>query len=221
MATPKSQRIGIWIIAIVLTIGTLGSFLAMILGTQNQAIDQENIKKVSAEYQADVAARDVKVAAQAAELSTQYYPEFSAYASVPAEFDADEIKEVTTNDLKVGDGTEIKSDTEYDAYYIGWDPKGVIFDQSIADGSLKAPIAGGNLITGLKEGVIGMKVGGVREISIPSEKAYGKTGNGSNIAADTPIKFIFMIIPKITEIPQVTVPQLLIDNYQAQSTGQY
>jgi FKBP-type peptidyl-prolyl cis-trans isomerase len=224
MATPRSQRIGIWIIAIVLAIGTVGSFFAMILGTQNQAIDTANLKKIENEYQTKVSERDKKVEAQSKELSATYYPEFSTYESVPAAFNGDEIKELTKNDLKVGDGAEIKKGTEYSAYYIGWDPKGVIFDQSISDGALKEPISGGSstssMILGWDEGVIGMKTGGVRELSIPSDKAYGEKGNGSNIAANTPIKFVIMIIPKITEVPQVTVPQELLDYYQSQYSGQ-
>lgn len=216
MATPKSQRIGIWIIAIVLVLGTLGSFLAMILGTQNQEIDTANLKKVQTEYQAEVAKRDEQVAIQTKQLSDKYYPEFSVYASSPAAFNADDIKEVTKTDIKVGDGEEIKTGTEYNAYYIGWNPKGVIFDQSIVNGALAAPIVGGKLILGWEEGVKGMKIGGVREISIPSDKAYGKEGSGDNIPADTPLKFIVMAIPKVPVIKEVTVPQILIDNYQSQ-----
>jgi len=223
MATPKSQRIGIWIIAIVLAIGTMGSFLAMILGTQNQATDQANIKKMEAEYQ-------TKTAAQTKQLSDKYYPEFSQYGTAPAVFNADDIKEVTKTDIKVGDGEEIKSstaqktdspenqpDSTYSAYYIGWNPKGVIFDQSIADGALKAPIAGGGLIPGWEEGVKGMKIGGIREISIPSEKAYGSTGSGENIPPNTPLKFIVMAIPKVNEI---TMPPELLQYYQTQYSGQ-
>lgn len=45
MSTPLSQKIGIWIIAVVLTIGTLGSFLAMVLSVQNQSIDQAEYQK--------------------------------------------------------------------------------------------------------------------------------------------------------------------------------
>jgi FKBP-type peptidyl-prolyl cis-trans isomerase len=205
MATPLSQRVGIWAIAIVLTLGTLGSFLVMALSIQNQKIDQKQLEKAYGEYQLDIAS-------QAMDLSGKYYGEFSKYASVPAVFDADSVKELVKKDLKIGDGKEIKSDTAYNAYYIGWNPKGVIFDQSIADGKLKAPIAGGNLITGWNEGVIGMKIGGIRELTIPSEKAYGSTGSGENIPADTPLKFIVMIIPKVEEVP---VPKILSDYYKS------
>ena len=208
MATPKSQRIGIWIIAIVLTLGTLGSFLVMALSVQNQATDQAQLQKESTEYQA-------AVAAQTKELSNKYYGEFSKYASLPAAFSAGDVTKLAENDLKVGDGEVVTSNTAYNAYYIGWNPKGVIFDESISGGALKAPIAGGNLITGWDEGVIGMKIGGVRELTIPSDKAYGSTGAGANIPANTPIKFIVMIIPKIADVP---IPAELLKYYQSTSS---
>ena len=210
MATPRSQRIGILVIAIVLMTGTLGSFLVMGLSINNQKVDQNQLQDSYNDYQ-------TKVTAQAKELSSKYYAEFSQYASVPVAFNADDITGLTTNDIKVGDGVEITSTTEYNAYYIGWNPKGIIFDQSISDGELKSPIAGGNSITGWNEGVIGMKVGGIRELAIPSDKAYGATGSGDNIPPNTPIKFIIMIIPKVTG---VSVPQILLDYYKSQSAGQ-
>jgi len=203
MATPRSQRIGILIIAIVMIAGTLGSFLVMGLSINNQKIDQAQLEKASNDYK-------LKVAMQTMELSGKYYGDFSAYMSIPASFSADDITELTTKDLKIGDGEEIKSGDLYNAYYIGWNPKGVIFDQSITNGTLKEPITGGNLIIGWEEGVIGMKVGGVRELTIPSDKAYGATGSGENIPANTPIKFIVMIIPKVEEIP---VPEILQQYY--------
>jgi len=206
MATPRSQRIGIWIIAIVLTMGTLGSFLVMALSNQNQAADQAHIQKLSSDYQA-------KLTVQAKQLSDKYYPVFSQYESTPAVFSPDGITAVSTNDLQIGDGAVLTATTEYSAYYIGWNPKGVIFDQSINSATLKAPIAGGNLIAGWNEGVVGMKIGGVREITIPSDKAYGANGQGENIPSNTPLKFIVMAIPKVADIP---VPAELLQLYQSQ-----
>jgi FKBP-type peptidyl-prolyl cis-trans isomerase len=232
MATPRSQRIGIWIIAIVLTVGTLGSFLAIILGNQNNASQQAKIQKASSEYQklyTDYQAKskvyDAQVAAQAKLLSDQYYGTFSQYASLPAKFDASGVKSLKTQDIKVGDGEKITTKTEYSAYYIGWNPKGVIFDQSIDKGALKIPItftSGSSMIDGWKQGMLGMNINGVRELSIPSSMAYGATGSGENIPANTPIKFVVMVIPKINEITPIQapqMPQILIDYYQSQQSG--
>ncbi|MDN5275684.1 MAG: putative Peptidylprolyl isomerase [Candidatus Saccharibacteria bacterium] len=196
MATPKAQRIAIWIIAIVMTVGTIGSFLVIILGNKNTQTDQQRINELSTAYQKEYAAYQAKVDKQSKELSDKYYTEFSSYSTRPSAFDGSAVKDLATTDLKVGDGEDIKADTAYSAYYIGWNPSGKVFDQSIDNGTLKAPIEGGNLIEGWNKGVIGMKVGGVREITIPSAQAYGEAGSGTDIPPNTPIKFVVMIIPK-------------------------
>lgn len=213
MATSTAQRTGIWIIAIVLTVGTLAGFLAMIIAPQNDAADSGRIQKIYADYQKASEEYQKKVQAQGDELSEDFYSKFSVYKSVPAKFDAGSVKKLSTKDLVVGTGNEIKKGTAYHAYYIGWNPKGKIFDQSIDGDKLKAPIEGGNLIEGWNEGVIGMKVGGVRELSIPSAKAYGEAGSGTDIPANTPIKFIVMIIPKQDTIKQPEVPKELMQAY--------
>ena len=207
MATPRSQQIGIWIIAVVMLVGTLGSFLVMVLSNQNQAKDQASLQKASNDYQSDVAT-------QTKQLSDKYYATFSQYSTIPAAFSSDGIKTVETTDLKVGDGATLTDKTEYSAYYIGWNPKGVVFDQSIKDGALLLPILSDSVtLSGWKTGVVGMKYGGVREIVIPASLAYGTTAVNDNIPANTPLKFVVMVIPKIIDIP---MPQILQDYYNSQ-----
>lgn len=50
------------------------------------------------------------------------------------------------------------------------------------------------MIQGWLEGISGMRIGGVREITIPSVLAYGETDNGV-IPANSPLKFVVMLIP--------------------------
>lgn len=187
MATKRSQRIGIWIIAIVMFIGTVGSFAAMILSNQNTANEQ-----ATEQQQLDAQQQQTDA------LSAQYYSTFAPYQSSPAAFDATKVGSVvSTTDLKVGTGTTITASTKYQAYYIGWTPDGKMFDSSFDTGNkLKAPIDTStvSLITGWNQGVVGMKVGGIRQITIPSALAYGSTGSGSAIPPNTPIRFIVMII---------------------------
>ena len=203
MATSTAQRTGIWIIAIVMTIGTLAGFIAMILAPENEKADSSRLQKLYAEYQQ-------KVQAQNDELSKKYYAKIAEYKAMPASFDSTSVTELTTKDLVVGDGEEIKKDTQYSAYYIGWNPKGKVFDQSIDGDKLKAPIAGDNLIEGWNEGVIGMKIGGIRELTIPSAKAYKDQDKGADIPPNTPLKFILMVIPTPKE---VEVPKELMQSY--------
>lgn len=193
MATSKSQRIGIWVIAVVLLAGTVGSFAAMVLQGDNDRADQQQQQKLIEEYKKQLAEQQK----QADELSTKYYAEFSQYKNKPTTFDMNQVgNKVATKDLKVGEGAELTTETKYQAYYIGWNPRGKTFDSSFEGEKLKAPIdtSQSSLIEGWSQGVVGMKVGGVREITIPSDLAYKDQGSGDDIPPNTPIKFIVMVI---------------------------
>ena len=211
MATTKKQRLGILVILIVTVIGTVGSFAVMVLATKNDAADSAKQQKVIADYQAKYKAYQTKVDAQSQELSDKYYGTFSPYASRVGTFDAT-ANELKTEDLVVGDGEEITGTTPFAAYYIGWNPKGKIFDQSIDGTKLKEPLPvttgldSASLIDGWKEGMKGMKIGGVREITIPSDKAYKEQGQGDDIPPNTPLRFVVMAIPAPTEIAQPEIP---------------
>ena len=59
-----------------------------------------------------------------------------------------------------------------------------------------------------------MRIGGVREITIPSALGYGAEGSGSAIPADTPLKFIVMAIDPVEEIePSEELNQLINELY--------
>ncbi len=212
MAATKAQRIGIWIIAVFMLVGTVGSFIAIVLANSNQQTDKQRAQAAYAAYQKESEEYQAKVDAQASELSKQYYATFSQFASRPAAFDAASVTELKTNDLIVGTGDTITDNSSFTAYYLGWNPSGKVFDGSIEGESLKAPfnVEPGSVIEGWTKGVVGMKVGGVRELSIPSAQAYGETGSGEDIPANTPIKFIVMIIPTPEKIAQPVPSEALI-----------
>jgi hypothetical protein len=87
VATPRSQRIGIWIIAIVMAVGTIGSFLIIILSTNNDKAEEAHRTALTNEYQAEYSEYQAKLEAQAAELSAKYFNEFNQYASRPSAFE--------------------------------------------------------------------------------------------------------------------------------------
>lgn len=195
--TSRGQRIGIWIIAVVMAVGSLGVFFVAVLANNNNSKDQATYNEAITQYQA-------AVQKQGDELSTQYYPVLSQYTDQVGTFDASSVTSLQSTDLKDGDGETIGDSTSYAAYYIGWNPSGKIFDQSISDGKLKPPFAVTNnsgVITGWSKGVVGMKIGGVRELTIPSDQAYGSTGSGADIPANTPLKFIILTIPTPKAVP--------------------
>lgn len=215
MAATKGQRIGIWIIAAFMAVGTIGSFAIIVLANSNDQKDQARINQLTADYQKQTEAYQAKVNAQAAQLSEQYFETFNQYASRPATFDKASVTELKTEDLVVGTGDDITAESTFTAYYIGWTPDGNIFDSSLADGKLKAPItaAPGRVIKGWTQGAAGMKVGGIREMTIPSDLAYGESGQGETIPPNTPLKFVVMIIPTPEVIEQPDMPQELVNYY--------
>lgn len=228
MATRKSQRIGIAIILAVTIIGTIGSFAVMILGQQNQEQQAALLKTEQDAYQKQVDAYTAQQKTQAAELSTSYYGIFSQYASQVGTFDRDSVTTLSTNDLLVGTGATIDGTTKFAAYYIGWMPDGKIFDQSIDGTSLKSPFAidtgldSTSVIDGWKEGMKGMRIGGVRLLTIPSDKAYAAKGttdsNGKEvIPPNTSLKFVVMAIDAPATLTYPQMPDALLKAYYGSS----
>ncbi|MDR1032949.1 MAG: FKBP-type peptidyl-prolyl cis-trans isomerase [Candidatus Nomurabacteria bacterium] len=234
--TKTSVRIFIGFMAFLMIVSTLGLYIVIILGNKNQSEEQTAANQAQIKLNDNIQIQQSKSSTKAAELSKQYYTEFVAYKNEVKSFNAASVTELKTRDLRAGDGAEVKEDfTDYSMYYIGWLPNETIFDSSISNDALAMPLPGsGSYITGWNEGVIGMKVGGIREITIPSDKAYGTTGAGEEgqdgyIAPNTPLKFIVMAIPKVDSIPfskgtyelclQVNKPY--VDQYGKEAVDQY
>ncbi|HYH95174.1 FKBP-type peptidyl-prolyl cis-trans isomerase [Hyalangium sp.] len=84
-------------------------------------------------------------------------------------------------DVRVGTGDEATRGRQVTVDYTGWLPSGTQFDSSRSAG--RAPFSftpgQGRVIDGWEEGVVGMKVGGLRKLVIPSALAYGAQGRNS------------------------------------------
>lgn len=82
-------------------------------------------------------------------------------------------------DLKVGTGDSPKSGQGVSVHYTGWLEDGTKFDSSVDRGEPFVFVIGtGRVIKGWDEGVMTMKVGGKRKLTIPPGLAYGKEGVG-------------------------------------------
>ena len=214
--TPTSQRILFGFIAIFMVVSTVGMYVSMVMTSKNQNNQPQypasprqtaEQKKRLDKYMKQVEERSKYLQKIGDELSAKYYDEFKAYKTANKAYNAESIKELTKTDLKVGDGAEVDSKTEYRAYYIGWLADGKVFDSSFDNDKLKAPLQGGSgLIEGWKEGIKGMKIGGVREIAIPYQKAYGDQKKG-DIPAKSPLKFIIKLIPPMTKEQKAGIPK--------------
>lgn len=217
MATPKAQRIGIWIIFIAMAIGGIGVYFVSILATNNDQALQTSQQEAYDKYMKDYEAYQKKVDAQGSELSSKYFADFSQYSDQVSAFDAEPANsELASEDLRVGDGELVDENTKFAAYYIGWNPSGKIFDQSIDGDKLKSPLpvadglARASLISGWKEGMKGMHIGGVRVLTIPAAQAYGEHGSGDDIPANSPIRFVVMAIPLPEQFAQPAIPPELM-----------
>jgi len=83
-------------------------------------------------------------------------------------------------DLVVGTGAETKSGDVVTVHYTGTLIDGTKFDSSLDRGEPFSFVLGaGNVIEGWEQGVLGMKVGGKRKLTIPPDLGYGETGQGS------------------------------------------
>jgi FKBP-type peptidyl-prolyl cis-trans isomerase FkpA len=96
-----------------------------------------------------------------------------------------EIKEIT-----VGTGDEAKSGQTVNVHYTGWLTDGTKFDSSVDRGKpFSFRLGAGMVIKGWDQGVAGMKVGGKRKLTIPSELGYGARGAGGVIPPGATLVF--------------------------------
>jgi FKBP-type peptidyl-prolyl cis-trans isomerase FkpA len=83
-------------------------------------------------------------------------------------------------DLKVGNGAVAASGDIVSVHYTGWLTDGTKFDSSHDHGGpLRFWLGKGNVIKGWDEGVVGMRVGGKRQLHVPSRLGYGTRGSGN------------------------------------------
>lgn len=80
-------------------------------------------------------------------------------------------------DLKVGTGPEAVAGKNVTVHYVGTLTNGSKFDSSRDRGTGFAfRLGAGMVIQGWDKGVAGMKVGGMRKLTIPPELGYGAQG---------------------------------------------
>jgi FKBP-type peptidyl-prolyl cis-trans isomerase FkpA len=94
------------------------------------------------------------------------------------------------NDVKVGSGQEAKAGQTVTVNYTGWLMNGKKFDSSKdRNEPFTFHLGAGEVIKGWDEGVQGMKVGGVRMLTIPPSLGYGAQGAGGVIPPNATLKF--------------------------------
>lgn len=219
LKTKTSTRIIIGLIAVAMIASTLALYFGIIVGygANQMSAEEEN------EYQTLMSEYETALKLQEGKLSATYLPQLVAQRSQVKAFNAGSITELSTRDLKVGDGQELEEgDTDYASYYIGWCADETIFDSSFDDTNnpsmLLSPLSGTpNLIEGWLRGIVGMKLGGIREVTVPGQLAYGETREicgGTN----APLKFIILVFEEPEDIP---VSDRLWELYQKKNPEQF
>jgi FKBP-type peptidyl-prolyl cis-trans isomerase FkpA len=92
----------------------------------------------------------------------------------------------TQTDLRVGTGAAAASGNTLSVNYTGWlydpskaDLKGLQFDTSIGTTAFSFSLGTSQVIAGWDQGLVGMRIGGLRRLVIPPSLAYGTSRSGA------------------------------------------
>ena len=195
LRTSTKTRVFIILIAVIMVGSIIASYAAIVASGSKSTSSGEVDEAKVAEYKEKLDTLQEEFVDE----TREDFEDFVEYKSEIVAYNENKANEggVQVKDLKVGTGKKLaKDDTDYLAYYVGWCADESIFDSSFDSNdnpsgfkSILDPSVG--LIEGWGVGVEGMKIGGIREITIPGELAYGETMEicgGKN----KPIKFMIM-----------------------------
>lgn len=108
-------------------------------------------------------------------------------------------------DLKIGEGDEVKPNASVVAFYHGtFKSDGKVFDSAFERGEPAAfPL--NQVIAGWQQGVPGMRVGGVRRLTVPSALAYGDQGR-PGIPPKSDLVFVIQMVDvlRFTDVKEGT-----------------
>ena len=208
LKTSTKQRVFIILIAILMVGSIIASYAAIVInGSRGSTsdttseVDSAKIAEIQAEYEDKVKELE--------ELSKDDFKSFVGYKTeVLKAYNETSANDngVQTKDLKKGSGASVNDDN-YLAYYLGWCADETVFDSSFDDddnptsfANVLDPSVG--LIEGWTKGVEGMKIGGIREVTIPGNLAYG---DSTEICGgyNKPLKFMIMAVAKEGKLAKV------------------
>jgi len=100
------------------------------------------------------------------------------------------VTELKIEELKVGTGAEAVPGKQIQVHYTGTLTDGKKFDSSVDRGQpFKFTLGAGQVIQGWEKGFAGMKEGGKRKLTIPSQLGYGDRGAGNVIPPNATLVF--------------------------------
>jgi FKBP-type peptidyl-prolyl cis-trans isomerase FkpA len=106
------------------------------------------------------------------------------------------MAELTIKDDVVGTGTVAQAGDTVSVLYTGTLDNGTVFDASSLHGNqpFSFTLGAGQVIQGWDLGVVGMKVGGTRELTIPANLAYGSSSPSSAIPSNSTLHFKIQLL---------------------------
>jgi len=97
---------------------------------------------------------------------------------------------ILIENLLVGEGLQATGPGQFvTVHYTGWLENGAEFDSSRRREPFSFPLGVGFVIPGWDQGLVGMRVGGKRRLTIPPELGYGANGMGSLIPPNAVLVF--------------------------------
>ena len=104
--------------------------------------------------------------------------------------------DLVIEDIEVGEGSDAVAGSTVKVHYVGvsWSD-GNEFDSSWSRSEhFEFPLGAGHVIAGWDQGVVGMKVGGRRQLTIPPHLGYGARGAGGAIGPNETLIFVVDLV---------------------------
>lgn len=107
--------------------------------------------------------------------------------------------ELIIEDLHPGDGKAAVKGALITTHYQGWLADGTPFDSSFERGKpFQCVIGTGRVIKGWDLGLMGLRVGGKRRLTVPATLAYGERGMGNRVPPGADLTFEIELLEVLT-----------------------
>src|SRR5471032_267279 len=107
--------------------------------------------------------------------------------------------ELEITDVRLGDGKTVVKGALITTQYTGTLEDGTVFDSSWERGKpFQCVIGTGRVIKGWDQGLMGMRVGGVRTLYVPAHLAYGERSMGAHIKPNSNLRFEIELLEVLT-----------------------